>query len=135
MTHLPATRVETPIDDAAARHPERIALIFAERRWTYAALHTEMNRRAAVLIARGLASGSVVATTEPVTDDLAISFLACCPADLTMLALSSKLTATECARLLGRINPALVLTGDGVQHPAAPAVCTAPLALPGQAAA
>ncbi|MDQ2783957.1 MAG: AMP-binding protein, partial [Chloroflexota bacterium] len=86
-----AVRVETLIDEIAARRPDHPALIYGDRCWTYVALQEEMNRRAAVLIVHGLAPNDVVATTEPTTDDLAITFLACCRADLTFVALSSKL--------------------------------------------
>ncbi|MDQ2785689.1 MAG: AMP-binding protein, partial [Chloroflexota bacterium] len=81
----------------------------------------------------GLAPNDVVATTEPTTDDLAITFLACCRADLTFVALSSKLAPVESARLLERVGAALLLTADGSPHPANPMEPTLRLDLPGMA--
>jgi len=130
-----AVRVETLIDEMAARRPNHLALIFGERCWTYAQLRTEVDRRAAILVEVGLQQGQIVLTTEPVTDHLALTFLACCRAGLTFVALSAKLAPAEGAELLARVGPALVLTATGSPHPASATVRSAPLALPGVASA
>ncbi|MFN3338764.1 MAG: acyl-CoA synthetase, partial [Dietzia sp.] len=39
---------------AAARFPHRVALTFADRRWTYAALDTAVDRVATMLAGQGL---------------------------------------------------------------------------------
>jgi len=130
-----AVRIETLIDDAAARRPNHPALIFGARSWTYAQLREEMDRRAAVLVEAGLQPGEIVLTTEPVTDHLALTFLACCRADLTFVALSAKLTPAEGTKLLERIGPAIVLTATGSPHPASATVRSGPLALPGASSA
>jgi len=128
-----AVRVETLVDDAATRRPNHPALIFGDRCWTYAALQEEMNRRAAMLVQAGLLPGDIVATTEPPTDDLAISFLACCRANLTLLFLSPHLTIAEAAPLLAHARPQAALTADGQRHPARAMLPSLPLALPGVA--
>lgn len=125
-------RVETLVDEAATSRPDHPALIFGERRWTYAQIRDEMDRRAAMLVAHGLAPGDIVATTEPVTDDLAITFLASCRADLTFLALSPKLTAAEIIPLVARARAARVLTATGAAHIARSLVASLPLDLPGE---
>ncbi len=124
-------RIETLIADAASRHPERIALIFRERCWTYRQLHSEAERRAALLVAVGLMPGDVVVTAEPMSDDVAIAFLACCCADLTFLALSANLTDAELAPLIVRSAAKRMLRTILVPHPAISDLPVLPLALPG----
>jgi len=128
---MQAVRVETLVELVAAQRPAHLALCFGERRWTYGALRTELDRSAAVLIAAGLPAGAVVATTEYPTDDLAITFLACCRADLTLFVLSPALTPVEATPLLARSHAQVLLTADGSPHVAQPAVPTLPLSLPG----
>ncbi|MHB8645787.1 MAG: class I adenylate-forming enzyme family protein [Thermomicrobiales bacterium] len=125
-------RVETLIDDAAARRPDHAALVFAGRVWTYAAVRAEMDRRAALLVAAGLAPGDVVATTVQVSDDYALAFLACCRADLTLFHASSKVTAAELQPLAAKARVKMVLTADGQPHPALPSIPALPIALPGE---
>jgi len=127
-----AVRVETLIDEMAAQRPNHPALIFGERCWTYAQLRREVDRRAAVLVEAGIQPGDIVLTTEPVTDDVAIAFLACCRVGLVLLYLSPKLTIAELAPLVARAKPARVLTHDGHAHPVTPLVSPLPLSLPGQ---
>ncbi len=124
-------RVETLIDDAAARWSDRPALVFDDRTWTYAAVRAEMDRRAAVLVHAGLAPGDVVATNVNVSDDYAFAFLACCRANLTLFHTSSKVTAAELQPLAARARVNVALTEDGQPHPALPAIDALPLNLPG----
>jgi fatty-acyl-CoA synthase len=46
---------------SAARGPEKVALIFGERRWSYAELDAGANRVANALLAQGLEKGDRVA--------------------------------------------------------------------------
>ncbi len=132
MSRQAAIRVEQLVAEAAVQRPDHLALIFGARRWTYAALRDEMDRRAALLVEVGLQPGDIVLTTEPVTDDVAIAFLACCRASLVLLYLSPKLTGAELMPLIARANPACALTRDGQPHPAMPLIPPLPLSLPGQ---
>ncbi len=126
------SRIETHIAAHAAHFPARTALVFGARSWTYASLHAEMHRRAAVLVAAGVAPGGIVATAAPVSDDLALALLACCLSDATFLPLSSQWTAAELVPLVSRAQPVRFLTGDGEPHPFFPAISALPLALPGE---
>ncbi|MHB8647775.1 MAG: class I adenylate-forming enzyme family protein [Thermomicrobiales bacterium] len=126
-------RVETLVDDAAARLPDHLALICGERCWTYAQLRVEMDRRAALLVATGLQPGDVVTTVATASDDVGITLLACCRAGLTLFPLSPRLTVTELAPLIARADTKLTLTEDGSPHPAYPEGRTLPLDLPGVA--
>ncbi len=123
-------RIETLIANAASRHPARAALIFGARRWTYGQLYAEMERRAALLVAAGLMPGDVVVTAEPVSDDVAIAFLACCRAGLVMLPLSPNLTAAELVPIIVRSGAKRLLRAVSVLHPAVPDLPVLPLALP-----
>lgn len=124
-------RVEQLVDRAARDRPEHPALMEGNRRWTYAQLRAETDRRAALLAEAGMQRGAVVVTTEVVTADVALAFLACCRAGAVFLHLSPKLTVPEVGPLIGRAAPRLILTGDGVPHPAAVTIPTLPVSLPG----
>ncbi len=113
-------RLESLIESVAADHPERLALICGEQRWTYAALRAEMDRRAAMLVEAGLGVGDVVVTNERMTDTLAITFFACCRAGVALLALSPRATAAEVASLSTRAGARAVLTARGERHPMLP---------------
>ncbi len=126
-----ATRIEHLVARQAADRPEQIALRFADRRWTFAALYAEMNRRAAMFVRHGARSGDVVATSLPVSDDVVLAFLACCRADLAFFHLSPGMTVAEAAPLLARARPRFMLTAHGEPHPASPATDALPLDLPG----
>jgi len=124
-------RVETLVEDAAARWPNRQALVFGDRSWTYAAVQAEMDRRAVILVETGLAAGDVVATNVGASDDYAFAFLACCRAGLILFHTSSTVTAAELRPLAERARVDVMLTEDGRPHPALPAVAALSLALPG----
>lgn len=126
-------RIERLIDAAAHARPDHPALIFADRRWTYAQLRAEIDRRAARLVAEGFQPGAIIGTVEKVTDDVVIAWLACCRADLTLLYLSPRLAAPEVAQLVARSGAMALLTATGVPHPMAPSLPSLPLDLPGDA--
>lgn len=133
MTVADPVRVETLVDMIAAQRPHHPALLFGERRWTYIQLRIELDRRAARLVEAGLRTGDVVATTEAASDDLAISFLACCRAGLTLLPLSAALTRAEVTPLFDQAHARIVLTADGNPHPAQATLPSLPLRLHGPA--
>lgn len=124
-------RIEAIVENLARQRPDHSALVFGERIWTFAALWREVNRRAAMLIEDGIGPGDVIFTAEPVTDDVAITFLACCRADATLLYLSPSLTVGEMAPLVESTCPKLTLTSDGRPSAASPSLHALPLNLPG----
>lgn len=126
-----ALRVEQLIERAAARHPDKLALIFGERRWTYGQLLAELDRRAARLVEIGVRPGEIVLTTEPLSDDFLIAFLACCRASAIMLPLAAQIAPPELRALADRAQPRLVLTAAGLAHPILAETRAAPLDLPG----
>ena len=128
-------RIDRLVDRMAALRPHHPALINGEQQWTFAQVLVEMDRRAAVLLASGLQPGEVVGTTEPISGDLLITFLACCRADLSLLSLSGRLATTEARPLLLRAAVRLLLTDDAGPHPALPTIPSLAVELPGDLSA
>ena len=116
-TAPPLPRVEALLDERAAASPDQPALIHAARTWAYAALRDESRRRSAVLHAAGFVVGDVIVTTEPISDELLITCLACCRLDVVFCHLSPQYTADEIVRLVARTEARAVLTADGAPHP------------------
>ncbi|MDQ6907710.1 MAG: AMP-binding protein, partial [Chloroflexota bacterium] len=75
-------RLEHVIDYWANTCPDHPAIIDGMRRWTYATLRAEMDRRAAMLVERGMESSTVIVTSAIASDDLVLTMLACARADL-----------------------------------------------------
>lgn len=67
---------------SAATHGERLALAFAERNWTFAAIETASNRLAHRLLALGLTPGDRVAAYGKNSDAYILLWLACTKAGL-----------------------------------------------------
>lgn len=126
-------RIEALVERAAAERPDHPALIYGERRWTFAQLRDEMNRRAAIVRAALPDSDAVVGITEPNSDDSLLAFLAAARAGRPLLHLSQRLAAEESRVLLARARVRLLLTAGGRFHPIAPDVPVLPIALPGTA--
>lgn len=124
-------RVDAAIDAAARERPERVALVYEERRWTYGELRAERDRRAGVLVELGMRPGDIAATDDLVTDEMVITWLACARAGMALLVLSPLLADGERRALVERARPALALlsTAPGREPLAAPTV--APMDLPG----
>jgi long-chain acyl-CoA synthetase len=128
-------RIDATIDRAATERPDKVALIFDDKRWTYAQLRAERDRRAGVLVEAGLQPGGRVIVASAPTDEMVISFLACARAAVPMLFLSPLLTGAELTALATSVTPALALTPDGTPTAALGAPHTLPMALPGEPSA
>ena len=68
--------VDAVLRRSAARYPDRTALTFDDRRWTYAALDSAVDRVAAMLLGLGLDAGTRVAAYGVNSDAYLIAFLA-----------------------------------------------------------
>ncbi|MGW7454018.1 fatty acyl-CoA synthetase [Streptomyces sp. NPDC054787] len=102
--------VDGLLRDTARRVPERVAVRYRERTWTYAELDTAVTTGAAVLRQRyGLAEGDRVATFAHNCDAYLIAFLACARAGLTHVPVNQNLTGEDLAHILGDCGSALVL--------------------------
>lgn len=80
---------------SARRDPERVALRFAERSWTYAALDAAANRVARRLAGAGLEPGQRVAAYGRNSDAYLVTWLACLRAGLVHVPVNYALTAGE----------------------------------------
>lgn len=85
---------------AVRRNPQQEALVFAERRWTYADLAIAANRVANELLARGLAPGDRVAAYGRNSDAYVLLWLACNRAGLIHVPVNYALTEGELQYIL-----------------------------------
>ena len=67
---------------SAARNPEKDALVFGERRWSYAEVDAGANRVANALLAQGLEKGDRVAAYGMNSDAYVLLWLGCLRAGL-----------------------------------------------------
>ncbi|MGV4925051.1 AMP-binding protein [Streptomyces sp. BHT-5-2] len=95
---------------SARRVPERTAVRYADRSWSYRALDGAVTAAARVLLAEGLRPGDRVASYGHNSDAYLIGFLACARAGLVHVPVNHGLAGEELAYLLGQSGSALVLT-------------------------
>lgn len=87
---------------SAARSPENDALIFGERRWSYAELDAGANRVANALLARGLEKGDRVTAYGMNSDAYALLWLGCVKAGLIHVPVNFHLAGEELLYLLNQ---------------------------------
>ncbi|WP_078999383.1 fatty acyl-CoA synthetase [Streptomyces sp. WM4235] len=105
-----ANTVDGLLRDSALRVPDRVALRYRERTWTYAELDAAVTTGAAVLRDRyAPAAGDRVATYAHNSDAYLIAFLACARAGLTHVPVNQNLTGEDLAYILGNCASTLVL--------------------------
>ncbi|MEU6312884.1 fatty acyl-CoA synthetase [Streptomyces sp. NPDC047014] len=102
--------VDGLVHDSARRVPDRPALRYRERSWTYAALDAAVSTGAALLRERyGLAEGDRVATYAHNSDAYLLAFLSCARAGLVHVPVNQNLTGQDLAHVLDDSGSALVL--------------------------
>ncbi|MFD3472239.1 fatty acyl-CoA synthetase [Streptomyces sp. NPDC058682] len=102
--------VDGLVHDSARRVPDRPAVRYGERSWTYAELDAAVTTGAAVLRERyGLAAGDRVATFAHNCDAYLLAYLACARAGLTHVPVNQNLTGEDLAHILDDSASALVL--------------------------
>ncbi|MCX5195095.1 fatty acyl-CoA synthetase [Streptomyces sp. NBC_00249] len=110
MTAVRDNTVDGLLRDSARRVPDRVAVRYRERTWTYAELDRAVTTGAAVLRERyGLSPGDRVAAFAHNSDAYLIAFLACARAGLTHVPVNQNLTGEDLAHILGDCASALVL--------------------------
>ncbi|MEU3910997.1 fatty acyl-CoA synthetase [Streptomyces sp. NPDC029721] len=115
MTAVRHHTVDGLVRAAARRHPDRTALRYRQRTWTYGELDAAVSTGAAVLRERyGLAAGDRVAAFAHNSDAYLIGFLACARAGLTHVPVNQNLTGEDLAHILGDCASALVLADPGL---------------------
>lgn len=99
----------------ALRVPDRTALRYRDRTWTYAELDTAVSTAAALLRREHrLAEGDRVATYGHNSDTYLIAYLACARAGLIHVPVNQNLTGTDLAYILGQSGASLVLADPGL---------------------
>ncbi len=90
------------LDWARHRFADKDALVFEDRRWTYAELHRDVNALAAGLLARGLGRGDRVAVLAMNLPEYLILGLALAKTGAVMVPLNHRLHTEEIADVLDR---------------------------------
>lgn len=121
MPSVSAGTVDAVLRRSASRFPDRVALTFADRSWTYADLDAAVDRVASLLGDRGLEPGSRVAAYGVNSDAYLIAFLATSRGGLTHVPVNYALTGGELEYLLTDSGASLVLV-DPAQAPTLDAV-------------
>jgi fatty-acyl-CoA synthase len=104
-----SSTVDDILRRSARRYRDRIALLFAERSWTYGELDDAVSRAAGALLARGLRKGERVAAYGQNSDAYLIAFLGVARAGLVHVPINYALTGDELAYLLEQSGTSLVL--------------------------
>ncbi|MFF4183350.1 acyl-CoA synthetase [Streptomyces sp. NPDC001691] len=109
MDEVRSSTVDGIVRRSARRTPDRTALRYGERAWSYAELDAAVSTAAAFLTARGLSRGDRVATYGHNSDAYLIAFLACARAGLVHVPVNQHLTGGDLAYILEQSGAALVL--------------------------
>ncbi|MER7812361.1 acyl-CoA synthetase [Streptomyces sp900116325] len=111
MTGVRSSTVDGVVTRSARRTPDRTAVRYAERSWTYRALDTAVSTAAAVLRhGHGLRPGDRVASYAHNSDAYVIAYLACARAGLVHVPVNQNLTGDDLTYILQQSGSALVLT-------------------------
>lgn len=109
--------VDGVVRGSARRTPDRTAVRYRDRSWTYAELDAAVSTAAAVLTGRGLRQYDRVAAYGHNSDAYLIAFLACARAGLVHVPVNHNLTGEDLAYILRQSGSSLVLADpDLVPH-------------------
>jgi fatty-acyl-CoA synthase len=92
------------VSRSAARHPDKIALVFGSTRYTYRALEQTINRAANALSARGIRRGERVALFSRNNDAYVILYFALARLGALSVPINFMLNASEVAYILGHCS-------------------------------
>ncbi|MFI6684730.1 acyl-CoA synthetase [Streptomyces sp. NPDC050485] len=109
MDDVRSSTVDGIVRRSARRTPERTAVRYADRAWSYAGLDAAISTAAADLAAEGLRRGDRVAAYGHNSDAYLIAFLACARAGFIHVPVNHNLTGEDLAYILGQSGSALVL--------------------------
>ncbi|MFD7336411.1 acyl-CoA synthetase [Streptomyces violascens] len=109
MEEVRSSTVDGIVRRSARRTPDRTAVRYADRAWSYAELDAAVSTAAAVIASQGLSKGDRVATYGHNSDAYLIAFLACARAGLIHVPVNQHLTGTDLAYILEQSGAALVL--------------------------
>ncbi|MGW6855046.1 fatty acyl-CoA synthetase [Streptomyces xanthophaeus] len=110
MTEVRHNTVDGLVRDSARRTPDRTAVRYRDRSWSYARLDAAVSTAAARLRTdHGLAPGDRVATFAHNSDAYLIAFLACARAGLVHVPVNQNLTGEDLRHVLRHSGSSLVL--------------------------
>lgn len=109
MTAGRSATVDGTLRRSARRTPERVAVHYGDRSWTYADLDEAVSRAARALRDTGLAPGDRVGAYGHNSDAYLIGFLACARAGLVHVPVNQNLTGDDLAYIVGQAGCGLVL--------------------------
>lgn len=109
MTGVRNSTVDGIVRGSAQRTPDRTAVRYRDRSWTYAELDAAVSTAAAVLTAHGLGQYDRVAAYGHNSDAYLIAFLACARAGLVHVPVNHNLTGDDLAYILRQSGSSLVL--------------------------
>ncbi|MFD1661843.1 acyl-CoA synthetase [Streptomyces caeni] len=109
MTAGRSATVDGTLRRSARRTPERIAVHYRDRSWTYADLDDAVSRAARALRDAGLAPGDRVGAYGHNSDAYLIGFLACARAGLVHVPVNQNLTGDDLAYIVDQAGCGLVL--------------------------
>ncbi|AZG44374.1 non-ribosomal peptide synthetase [Gordonia insulae] len=113
---LPETTVSDLLTARAARIPDADALVFGDRRLTYAELETEVDRVAHVLHDHGVGPETIVALAIPRSIDTVVALFAILRAGGAYLPLELDHPDDRLQAIIADAGPAVVLTHGDVAH-------------------
>ncbi len=109
MSNPRSSTVDGILRRSARLHPDRTALLFGDRTWTYRELDDAVTRCAGYLLARGLTKGDRVAAYGQNSDAYVIAFLGVSRAGLIHVPINYALTGEELSYLITQSGASLVL--------------------------
>jgi fatty-acyl-CoA synthase len=110
-----ASTVDGVVRRSARRTPDRVALTFADRSWTYAELDAAASRAAGHLRSLGLDRGDRVATIGANSDAYLLAFLGCARAGLVHVPVNHALTGGELSYLLAQSGSRVALVDPALR--------------------
>ncbi|MES4906477.1 MULTISPECIES: amino acid adenylation domain-containing protein [unclassified Streptomyces] len=123
---LPPRRVHELFEQRARAHPEAVAAVHGDRRWTYGELNARANRLARALLLRGLGREEVVGVVTERGLDWLAAVLAVFKAGGVYLPIEPHFPAGRIAATLSRAECRLVLTESGSTRTLDQALATLP---------
>ncbi|WP_189780383.1 non-ribosomal peptide synthetase [Streptomyces capitiformicae] len=110
---LPDSRVHELFEQRVVAHPDAVAAVYGDRRWTYRELNSRANQLSRALLVRGLGREGVVAVVTERNLDWMAAVLAVFKAGGVYLPIEPRFPAERIARTLARAGCELVLTERG----------------------
>src|ERR671921_2403415 len=116
VTRARRNTIGDAIRRSAARSAEKDALIYGERRWSYAELDVGANRVANTLLARGLEKGDRVATYGMNSDAYVLLWLGCVRAGLIHVPVNFHLAGKELLYILNQSGSKALFYDPGFEE-------------------